>query len=219
LRENSVLGWGAAPRRRKQNGCKMRAGFIALSLSAALLAGCGGTKIKQTFDLSSAAAGAGAEVKAPRSAAQIMVNNPGALRDLDSQNIVIRGGDGSIAYLQGAQWTDHLTNMVQARLIQALEDSQRFGGVGSPRDGMNATYQLITGLRAFGVDIDAEGKFANVEISAKIMDSRTGQIRRTHIFSAKYRVNGSSNGDYAVALDSAFATVLQEIVRWTAQSL
>lgn len=195
------------------------AGVLVLPLSSFLLAGCGSV-VKQTFDLNPVATGALLlGNKAPSRNAQILVGNPGALKALDSQNIVIRGADGSVAYLKKAQWSDRLTDMVQMRLIQGLEDSRRFGGVGRPRDGINANYQLITDLRIFGVDADAAGKFANIEISAKIMDNKIGTIRKTRIFTAKRRVSGRTNADYAVALDAAFAEVLQDIVRWMAQSV
>lgn len=197
---------------------KSKTALLALVMGAVWLTGCG-SPVKQTFDLSAPTA-TGQSLKAPaRRNVQLSVGTPGALKPLDSQNIVIRGADGSIAYLKAAQWSDHLTDMVQARLMQALEDSHHFGGVGRPRDGINANYQLMTELRVFGVDLDAQGRFANVQISARILDDKTGGIRKTKLFSAQRRLTGTSNADYALALDAAFAAVLQEMVNWTARSL
>jgi len=199
---------------------KVASQIMALSLSTALLAGCG-SAVKQTFDLSPATSGnMAAGVKAPkRSNAQLLVANPSALKALDSQNIVVRGGDGSIAYLGKAQWSDRLTDMVQMRLVQALQDSHHFAGVGRPVDSLNADYQLMTNLRVFGVDVTKAGNVATVEIAANIVDNKLGAIRKTRVFTAQKQVAGKSNADYALALDNAFAIVLQEIVHWTAQSL
>jgi len=196
---------------------KVTSKIIIMSLCAALMSGCG-SAVKQTFDLNPAYR-SGAAAKTARQRLQILVANPGALKALDGQDIVIREGGGSVAYLKKAQWSDRLTNIVQMRLLQALEDTGHFAGVGRPGDGLNANYQLITDLRVFSVDIDSQGKFANVEIAAKLMDDKTGNMRKTRVFSAKKRVEGSGNADYAVALDKAFSIVLQDIVRWTEYSL
>jgi len=199
------------------NRKKVTSKIVIMSLCAALVSGCGST-VKQTFDLSPAYKSAAA-VKTPRRRLQILVANPGALKTLDGQDIVIREAGGSVAYLKKAQWSDRLTNIVQMRLLQALEDTGHFAGVGRPGDGLNANYQLITDLRVFSVDVDSQGKFANVEIAARLMDDKTGNVRKSHVFSARKRLEGSGNANYAAALDQAFSVVLQDIVHWTERAL
>lgn len=213
----ATRGIKAKPPEFQGNGKKVTGKFISLSCCALLLAGCGAV-VKQTFDLNPVYKISGA-AKSPRRHWQILVANPSALKALDGQDIVIRGADGSIAYLKKAQWSDRLTNIVQMRLLQALEDTKHFAGVGRPGDGINANYQLLTDLRAFGVDVDKQGKFANIEIAAKIMDDKLGTIRKTKIFSVRLKVDGSGNSSYAMALDKAFSVIVQDIVRWAQQSL
>lgn len=192
----------------------------AVVLFAVFLAGCSSAP-RQTFDLGglSIVSTEGDMRNLQKKHIQLLITNPDALKALDGQDIVIRGGDGSIAYLKGAQWSDRLPSIVQARIVQVFEDTRLLGGVGRPGDGLAINYQIISDIRLFGIDLTANGRFAHVEIAVKIMDDKTGNIRRTHVFSARKPVTGVRNGDYARALDSAFSAVLADIVNWTFETL
>jgi len=192
----------------------------AVVAGAALLSGCGAIT-KQTFELGLIPVVSTADhVRiTQKKQVQILVANPDALKALDGQDIVIREEDGSIAYLKGAQWSDRLPSIVQARIAQVFEDTRLLGGVGRPGDGLAINYQIISDIRVFGIDLDSNGKFAHVEITVKVLDDKTGNIRRTRVFSARNPVQGMRNGDYAKALDGAFATVLGDIVHWTLDGL
>lgn len=197
-------------------GMKVNKNIVVAALCLGLLSACG-SAVKQTFDLNPLYK-IGASGKSKKRYVQISVPVPGALKTLDGQDMVIRGGDGSVAYLESAQWSDRLTNLVQMRLVQALEDTGHFGGVGRPGDGLNVNYQLITDLRIFGVDLSPAGRFAHIEIAVKLMDDKNGIMRKMRVFSAQRPVEGTSNSDYALALDNAFSVVLQDITRWAVQS-
>jgi cholesterol transport system auxiliary component len=183
-------------------------------LCALLLGGCaaaGGTKALDTFDLAAPDA-----VKAgPRKGkVQVLVTEPQALKALDSENIVVRNGASQIQYLAGAQWSDRLPKIVQARLIQAFERSGRFGGVGRPGEGLAIDYQVITEIRAFGI----EDGVAMVEVGAKLLNDRNGVVRSSKTFTASVRAGSGANA-FVEALDQAFSGVAADLVAWAGKNI
>lgn len=189
-------------------------GRLVTAVLLAALAGCsslGGAEKLNTYDLT-----APEKVSAgPRKAkVQVLVTEPQALKALDSENIVVREGTGQIQYLSGAQWGDRLPKIVQARLIEAFERSGRFGGVGRPGEGLAIDYQVITDIRAFGI----QDGVAQIEIAAKLLNDRNGVVRGSKVFSAS--ANAGTGPDALVsALDRAFAEVASELVTWAGKNL
>lgn len=183
-------------------------------LCALLLGGCaaaGGTKALDTFDLAAPdAVSAGPR----RGKVQVLVTEPQALKALDSENIVVRSGASQIQYLAGAQWSDRLPKIVQARLIQAFERSGRFGGVGRPGEGLAIDYQIITEIRAFGI----EDGVAMVEIGAKLLNDRNGVVRSSKTFTASVRAGSGANA-FVEALDQAFSGVAADLVAWAGKNI
>jgi cholesterol transport system auxiliary component len=178
------------------------------------LSGCGGAAKNDTFALS-----AMPEVAGPKATKkQILIPEPGALKALDSENVVIRISDSEIQYLAKAQWGDRLPKMVQAKLVEAYENSGRLGGVGLPGQGLAIDFQVVTDIRAFQIETDG-GDRAHIEISAKILNDRNGEVRAQRVFSATAPVNGAGNPAFIAALDAAFAEVTRDMVAWTLKSI
>jgi cholesterol transport system auxiliary component len=189
-------------------------GVLLCAALVAGLTGCssiGGAAKLNTYDLT-----APEKVKAgPRKAkVQVLVTEPTALKALDSENIVVREGAGQIQYLGGAQWGDRLPKIVQARLIEAFERSGRFGGIGRPGEGLAIDYQVITDIRAFGI----QDGVAQIEIAAKLLNDGNGVVRGSKVFTASVKA-GSGPDALVSALDQAFAKVASELVTWAGKSL
>lgn len=176
-----------------------------------LLTGCTSTTPLDTFSLSTATP---AQLAQQRKNVQILVPTPAALKALDSENIVVHNAPGSITYLKGAQWGDRLTNMVQARLVQAFENSNAVGGVGRPGDGLAINYQVQTDLRDFGINAAVSPQIARIELAVRVLNDKNGEVRATRIFSATAPVHGSGNQAFIKALDTGFADVSRQIVAW-----
>ncbi|MDR7147346.1 ABC-type transport auxiliary lipoprotein family protein [Rhizobium sp. BE258] len=187
---------------------------LTLPLVALTLAGCGTGAKNDTYDLS-AAAGSGAGPAAKRS--QILVPEPTALAALNSEQIVVRVSPSEIQYLARSQWSDKLPRMVQSKLVEAYENSGKFGGVGKPGQGLAIDYQVVTDIRAFEID-SSKGSQAVVEISAKILNDRNGTVRAQKVFRAAAPAGGAAEG-MIKSLDRSFSAVTTEIVDWTLQSI
>ena len=181
---------------------------MAVSLSGCALLGSG-TPPLDTYDLSAPDA---PEARG-RSNTQILIAEPGALKALDGQNIVIRTGPGAIQFLKGAQWADRLPLVVQAKLAQSFQAAGGFSGVGTPGEGLAIDYQVVCEIRAFEVRVGA-GNQAHVEIYARILNDRNGTVRAAKVFRASSPVSGSGNDAFVRGLDAAFGTAGAEIVDW-----
>ena len=180
------------------------------------LAACGSKAVNDTFDLTASVS----EIATPASARnrQLLVADPSALKALDSEQILVRVSGAEIQYLSQSQWSDRLTRVVQSKLVEAFENTNRLGGVGKPGQGLAIDYQLITDVRAF--EISAEGADRGVvEISAKLLNDRNGTVRAQRVFRAEVPSSGTDNAAYVAALDRAFARVTADIVAWTLQSM
>ena len=186
---------------------------IALPLLAGL-AGCGTAAKNDTYDLRASVTGTGPAAKGR----QILVQQPTALQAIDSEQIVVRVAPSQIQYLSKAQWSDKLPRMVQAKLVEAYENSGKVSGVGLPGQGLAIDYQVVTDIRSFEVTTDGS-RVATVEISAKILNDRNGTVRASSVFKATSPVSGASNSDFVEALDRAFAKVGGEIVDWSLKAI
>ncbi len=188
--------------------------MIALPLLTLALSGCSTAAKNDTYDLSAPVSGSGPSAKGR----QILVQQPTALQALNSEQIVIKVSSSEIQYLAKAQWSDKLPRMVQAKLVEAYENSGKLGGVGVPGQGLAIDYQVVTDIRAFEIRTGG-GSQAVVEISAKILNDRNGSVRAQKVFSQTVPAGGGSNEAFVKALDRAFAGVTSEIVDWTLKSI
>jgi cholesterol transport system auxiliary component len=192
----------------------LRAARIASILAGALmLAACGGST-PETFDLNSAAVH---PAQAHKLRAQLAIREPIASLDLDSQRIVVRTGPESLAYLSGAQWSDRLPALVQSRLVQTFQDAHLLQSVARAGSGPPADYSLELDIRTFELDVKALQ--ANVDIAAKILESRNGRIVATRIFKSQVPAAGTSGPQATAALDAALSNVMAQIVAFASAEI
>jgi cholesterol transport system auxiliary component len=151
--------------------------------------------------------------------AQFLILEPSALSALDRQEIVVKPSDTEILYLDKAQWSDRLPKLVQARLIESFENTDRASAVARPGDGLIIDYQIVSSLRAFQANISSGVKEARVALSAKIVSDRTGKVVRTRIFEKAVVLPSTSNNDIVLALDAAFDALARDIVSWTLSAI
>ncbi|ACA19265.1 protein of unknown function DUF330 [Methylobacterium sp. 4-46] len=180
------------------------ASALALAL---VLGGCGGT-VPTTFDLT-ALPGAARAGSARRS---LIVAEPVGLQPFEADRIIVREPGGSLSFLGGGQWVDRLPRLIQARLIQSLENARSLRAVSRPGDKIAADTLLVTEIRAF--DIAAGSREAVVDLSAKLVSEATGSVVAARVFAARVPVADLSPGASANGLDRALSLVLADVVRW-----
>lgn len=186
----------------------------ALGIAAAL-SGCGGglfgSGTPPTYDLTAVRTFPRLN---PAARGQLVVVEPTALSLLDSERIVVRTGTSEMSYLPGAQWSDKLPRLVQARVVQSFENAHRLRSVGRQGDRLAATYQLLLDIRAFQIAVGPETN-AEIEITAKILGDRNGRILAGRVFKATMPVAALDGPNGSAALDAALAKLITDLVEWT----
>ncbi len=187
--------------------------MVLAGLSGAL-AGCQSKASNDTFGLSAARVSAGPSARNR----QILIPEPAALKAIDSEQVVIRVSASEIQYLGASRWSDRLPRLVQSKLVEAFENTGKFGGVGKPGEGLAIDFQIVTDIRAF--EVQTEGAdIAVVEISAKVLNDRNGSVRAQKAFRATAPVAGTGNRAFIAALNTAFGVVTEDMVNWTLKSI
>lgn len=188
--------------------------ILALATLAVFLCGCaalgGGSEPLDTYALSAPQA---SEQGPRKGRTQVLITEPSAIKALDGQDIVIEPQEGEIEFLAGAQWADRLPIIIQARLVETYQRSNRIGGVGRPGEGLAIDYRIIVDIRKFS--ITNGGSLAEVELNVRVLNDRNGVVRSSRTFVATSNVAGSDNDAYVEALDRAFDQAALEILEWT----
>jgi phospholipid/cholesterol/gamma-HCH transport system substrate-binding protein len=143
---------------------------------------------------------------------QLAVREPSAPIVYDSQNILARGKDGSTTPLTGGRWSDNLTKLLQARIIQSFENAKLAGAVDRQADELKSEYRLTTEIRSFHL-ATAGAPMGAVELSAKILGD-DGKIVAAEIFRASAPAEGTDAPAAAAALNEAFRQIAAELVIW-----
>lgn len=149
---------------------------------------------------------------------QILIAEPSALKLLDGEDIVIRTDEGTVQLLSGVRWTDRLPQLIQARLAEAFQKTDSFGGVGLPGQGLAIDYQIVTDIRAFEIRAGA-GETVHVELFVRILDDRNGVVRGSRSVVAVAPVSGTGSAAYRAAFTTAFEAATIQIVDWVVGSL
>ena len=148
--------------------------------------------------------------------AQLVVPEPGAPIALDTQKIVPRSTGPEAASFANAQWSDTVPKLLQAKIIQALDNSGYLGAVSRPMEGLAADYQLLIDIRAF--QIAGREDAAEVELAAKVLGNG-GRIVAGKVFAAKAPAASAEAPAAIAALDEAFGKASVELAVWVANVL
>lgn len=185
-----------------------RTGMLACLL---LAAACTTASVVDIYDLRAPAEVQ--EIKG-KSRAQLLVVEPSALKTLDSPEIVVKTSPTQIQYLANSQWPDRLPRVVQARIVEALENTGRVKAVAKPGEGLVIDYQIVTDIRAFQANVGAGEQNAQVELSVKLVSDRTGMVVRSKVFEAAAPISGTDAQSVVNGLNAAFDAVARSMVKW-----
>jgi len=185
------------------------AGPLAAALAAALLAGCA-VLPKAPDSIYDLTAPADVATRAG-SAAQLLVPVPAALASLDTTRIAARPTPGELAYLPKAAWPDNLPRVLQARLVETLQNTGRVKAVGLPGQGLLIDYQVVLDVRAF----ELVSGVALAEFNVKLLNDRNGRVVASRTFRAESPVSGKDNADIVAGLNRAMDAAFSDIVSWT----
>lgn len=187
-----------------------------LALSGVMLGGCLGSNAvaPATYDL---VAPKVMTVTAPRPAKfQLVVNEPTAVRSLDTNRIMVKSG-ARIAYYKDAAWSDHLPRLMQARMVEAFQNAGLVSAVGSRADRMDADYELTTQVQSFEVAVDGTSAQAHASLYVKVINGDNGRMVASRGFESKVASSPDNAEAMVNSLNQAFDNVLRQVVPWVAK--
>ena len=188
---------------------RFRLGLIGATVT--LLSSCALLKApeapRETYEISAPAKFSGIR---GGTRAQILIKAPTALKSIDSDRMIVKPTRSVITYLEGAQWSDTVPKMIQAKLLEAFENTGATGATAKPGDGLVIDYQLISDIRRFEISNGS----AVIEISIKLLADKTGLVRETRIFTASAVAAGDTAEAYVDAFDAAFDELARSTIRW-----
>ena len=190
----------------------------AIALTSALLGGCvgGGAPPPATFDL--VAPSRVMTLTAPRAAKfQLVVNEPSAVRSLETDRIMVKSGP-RVAYYKGAAWSDRLPRLMQARMVEAFQNAGLVSAVGSRSDRLDADYELSTQVQAFQVEVNQGKAEAHASLYVKVIDGDNGRMVASRGFEARVGTSPKEVEEMVVSLNQAFENVVHQVVPWVAKN-
>lgn len=189
--------------------------FIAAALTSLLLGGCaGGGAPPATFDLLAPKV---MTLTAPKPATfQLVVNEPRAVRSLESDRILVKPGPAQISYYKNAVWSDRLPRLLQARFVEAFQNAGLVSAVGSRADRLDADIEMATEVRAFQIDIDGGQAQAHASLYVKVIDGKNGRMIASRGFESQTPTSATDVNQMVVALNQSFDKILHDVVPWVA---
>jgi cholesterol transport system auxiliary component len=200
-----------------------RAGRIILLCGAVAVAGCSGGLLPQPapppklYRLTAPQQSPG---PLPRVPAQLLVDDTSAPASLDTTRIALTRSPTSVDYFADAAWSDTAPSMVQARLVEALENSGRVVGVARQSASLHADFLLQPELRHFEAVYEGDAPpRIRIAINIRLVRADDRIILAQRVFEAAATPARNETAEIITAFDEADRTALQEIVAWAVTSI
>lgn len=186
---------------------------IAVAMLGVYLGACSlmGGSAPATYDLIAPRSFAS---QARPSRIQLVVAEPTAVRALDSERIMVRPSAEKVSYYPGAVWSDRLPRLLQARMIEAFENSGAVKAVANSSDRIEGDLTLQTVVRSFQIDVGEGSPSAQIDLFAKLVDSRQGKIVASKSFSSRVAASQDTPAGGVNAMNQALTETLQDVVGW-----
>ncbi|ESR24242.1 putative ABC transporter protein [Lutibaculum baratangense AMV1] len=141
------------------------------------------------------------------------MTEPTAIGALNSERIVVRPSPTVVTYLAATRWNDRLPALVQARLIEAFQNSDGVRAVSPPGGAQVSDYGLVTDLRAF--EVNAYDRQAVAELNARIIADSNGRVVASRRFRTVVPIPDTEAATVTAGLNAAFEGLSRDVVAWT----
>jgi phospholipid/cholesterol/gamma-HCH transport system substrate-binding protein len=148
---------------------------------------------------------------------QLAIVEPTAVVALDTQRMLSLSNDGQISQIGDAQWSDSLPKLVQAKIVQSLENAGLNAILAEAADGPATGNQLQIDLRNFSMTGGAS-PIADVAFAAKIV-AADGHVIGMRLFHATAPAKGSDTPALVAAFSKAFSEAVGNLITWMAATI
>ncbi|WP_447893483.1 ABC-type transport auxiliary lipoprotein family protein [Vreelandella sp. GE22] len=139
------------------------------------------------------------------------VASPEANHLFSSNRIVVYPDHNIVNVYEGARWHENAPELVQTRLIGALQQSTLFESVGVDR--LPSDLLLLSEIRHFQSEYDQTPPTARIQLDVQLADSQRRPLANQS-FTAQARAASVDIPDVVDAFGSASDTLTAELVEW-----
>jgi cholesterol transport system auxiliary component len=151
---------------------------------------------------------------------QLAVDAPTAEAALDTTRIALTRSPTTLDYFAASAWTDRLTTLMQALLIQSFDNAHRLAAVGPQSGTLRADIVLVTELRHFEALYGSAGPpHWQIELTAKLVKLPERTLLADRSFHGDEMAARNELPAIVEASDLAWHRVAKDIADWTADTL
>ncbi len=150
----------------------------------------------------------------------LAIDKPLASPPLDTKRLMVRmknlSNVATLQPLEGIEWQDRLSALIQQHLTMAFEKSQKIMAIGQIEDDFQPDYLLQMDIRKAEIDlVSAPHPQAHFEISVKLIDQKDRKIVNRNTFYQKIPLPSLSQKDFIDTYAHGLEGILNQIVMWT----
>jgi phospholipid/cholesterol/gamma-HCH transport system substrate-binding protein len=147
---------------------------------------------------------------------QLVVPEPAALTGLSTNKIPVMGSSPDPHAFDKALLADTMPALVQAKVVESLENSHCFRSVTRNIDGLQSDVQLVLDIRNFSI-APGPNATADLDISAKVI-SNDGKNLGSKVIRESTPLKSSDSAAAAAAIDDVFGKMIRELTPWVAST-
>jgi len=147
----------------------------------------------------------------------LTVIRPNSVAFLDSNRIAVRPEPNVLQVYKGANWSESLPDLVQANLVQALENSGRIKSVSRQNSGVPAEVAMLVDIRQFESVYAPGAKIpdAVIQMHVKVLEYPSNRVIAAQTFSAAVPSASKDIPDVVLAFERGLNTVNADIIAFT----
>lgn len=147
----------------------------------------------------------------------LTVIRPNSVAFLDSNRIAVRPEPNVLQVYKGANWSESLPDLVQANLVQALENSGRIKSVSRQNSGVPAEVAMLVDIRQFESVYAPDAKIpdAVIQMHVKVLEYPSNRVIAVKTFNAVVPSASKDIPDVVLAFERGLNTVTADIVAFT----
>ncbi len=156
----------------------------------------------------------------PTVSAQLIVETPDAAAGLQTGKIVVKQQATTLDYFARAEWTDLAPRLVQTKIIESFENTQKIVAVGREGSGLRSDFILKSELRHFEAQLfDTDVPIVRVVINVKLVRMPDRAIVANRSFDRTAKAKSASIEDVVEAFDDALGSTLKRLCEWAIREI
>lgn len=146
---------------------------------------------------------------------QVLVARPEAGSDINTDRIAALFDGLKVKYLSNARWASPVPGMVQRLMVDSLEASKCFSGVGDEASGLTSQLRLSMDIKRFYLRYDAGAKpVVDIAVTLRLVNLQTGNsLGFTRVETAQ-AAQSEDLRDLVDAFNVATGRVLKQSSAW-----